>query len=122
MRYERVARRGRGGMGVVDLARRADGTEVALKRITLHGSADEMARARQRISREAEVLTKLRHPNVVELLEVLDDGDDVTLVMPYLTGGTLAERVARHGPAPVAEVERLEIGRAHVGTPVTNAQ
>src|SRR3546814_6441263 len=27
--------------------------------------------------------------------------------MPYLTGGTLAERVARHGPAPVAEVERL---------------
>src|SRR3546814_3848762 len=65
MRYERVARLGRGGMGVVDLARRADGTEVALKRITLHGSADEMARARQRISREAEVLTKLRHPNVV---------------------------------------------------------
>src|SRR3546814_15964800 len=82
LRYERVARLGRGGMGVVDLARRADGTEVALKRITLHGSADEMARARQRISREAEVLTKLRHPNVVELLEVLDDGDDVTLVMP----------------------------------------
>lgn len=107
MRYERVARLGRGGMGVVDLARAPDGTEVALKRLTLHGSADDIARARQRIEREAEVLARLDHPNIVELLEVLDDGDEVTLVMPYLTGGTLSDRVARHGPAPTDEVARL---------------
>src|SRR5262245_51857710 len=114
MRYERVARLGRGGMGVVDLARRDDGTEVALKRLTLHGSTDDIARARQRIEREAEVLTRLDHPNIVELLEVLDDGDDITLVMAYLTGGTLADRVAKHGPAPADEVERLadDLGRA----------
>ena len=84
-----------------------DGTEVALKRLTLHGSAEDIARARQRIEREAEVLTRLDHPNIVELLDVVDDGDDVTLVMAYLTGGTLADRVARHGPAPADEVERL---------------
>lgn len=107
MPYERVARLGRGGMGVVDLARRDDGTQVAVKRLTLHGSADDIARARQRIAREAAVLTRLHHPNIVELLEVHDDGDDVTLVMPYLTGGTLADRVSRHGPAPAAEVEHL---------------
>jgi hypothetical protein len=107
MRYERVARLGRGGMGVVDLGRRADGTEVALKRLTLHGSAEDIARARQRVQREAEVLTRLDHPNIVELLEVVEDGDDVTLVMAYLTGGTLADRVAKHGPAPAAEVERM---------------
>ena len=107
MRYERVARLGRGGMGVVDLARSSDGTEVALKRLTLHGSADDIARARQRIAREAEVLTRLRHPNIVGCLDVLDDGGEVTLVMPYLTGGTLADRVVRHGPAPPEEVERL---------------
>ena len=94
-------------MGVVDLARRADGTEVALKRLTLQGSTDDIARARQRIEREADVLTRLDHPNIVELLEVLDDGDEVTLVMAYLTGGTLAERVAKHGPLPADEVERL---------------
>jgi hypothetical protein len=107
VRYERVARLGRGGMGVVDLARSPDGTEVALKRLTLHGSAADLARARQRIAREAEVLARLRHPNIVELLDVLDEGGDVTLVMPYLTGGTLADRVVRHGPAPADEVERL---------------
>lgn len=107
MRYERVARLGQGGMGVVDLAVAADGTQVALKRLTLYGSADDMARARQRIEREAEVLTRLHHPNVVALLEVLEEGDEVTLVMPYLTGGTLADRVTRHGPAPADEVVQL---------------
>ncbi|MGK2949228.1 MAG: serine/threonine-protein kinase, partial [Acidimicrobiales bacterium] len=107
MPYERVARLGRGGMGIVDLATRPDGTQVALKRLTLHGSADDIARARQRIQREAEVLTRLDHPNIVELLEVVEEGDDVTLVMAYLTGGTLADRVARHGPAPAEEVDRL---------------
>ena len=107
MEFERVARLGRGGMGVVDLARRSDGRLVALKRLTLHGSAEEIGRARQRIEREAEVLTRLDHPNIVELLEVIEDGDEVTLVMAYLTGGTLADRVAAHGPAPAAEVLRL---------------
>ena len=102
-----MARLGRGGMGVVDLARAPDGRQVALKRLTLHGSTDDIARARQRIEREAEVLTRLHHPNVVELLDVVEEGDELTLVMPYLTGGTLAERVSRHGPAPVEEVERL---------------
>jgi len=101
-------------MGVVDLARTPDGRQVALKRITLHGSAQDVARARQRIEREAEVLARLAHPNVVELLEVIEEGDELTLVMPYLPGGTLGERVARHGPAPAPEVERLaeELGGA----------
>ncbi len=94
-------------MGVVDLAVGPGGTQVALKRLTLHGSAGDIRRARQRIEREAEVLSRLDHPNIVGLLEVLDEGDELTLVMPYLTGGTLAERVARHGPAPAAEVLRL---------------
>lgn len=102
-----MARLGQGGMGVVDLARDPQGRLVALKRLTLHGSAAEIARARQRIEREAEVLARLHHPNVVELLDVLEEGDELTLVMPYLTGGTLADRVSRHGPAPAEEVERL---------------
>jgi hypothetical protein len=94
-------------MGVVDLGRGPDGAEVALKRLTLHGSAEDIARARQRIEREAQVLTRLDHPNVVPLLEVIEEGEELTLVMPYLSGGTLADRVTRHGPAPAAEVLRL---------------
>jgi serine/threonine protein kinase len=94
-------------MGVVDLGRGPDGAEVALKRLTLYGSADDIARARQRIEREAEVLSRVHHPNIVELLDVVEEGDEVTLVMAYLTGGTLADRVVRHGPAPADELHRL---------------
>ncbi|HKE72644.1 MAG TPA: serine/threonine-protein kinase [Acidimicrobiales bacterium] len=106
MAYDLIARLGRGGMGVVDLARSDDGEKVALKRLTLQGSASDIARARQRLLREAEVLRRLHHPNVVRLLDVVDEGDEIVLVMPYMSGGSLAERVAQHGPAPAEEVER----------------
>src|SRR3954453_21416719 len=101
-------------MGVVDLARTDDGAEVALKRLTLVGSTEDIVRARQRIEREAGVLTRLDHPNIVPLLEVIEEGDEVTLVMPYLPGGTLADRVAAEGPRPPDEVEALahQLGRA----------
>ncbi|HEU5149819.1 MAG TPA: serine/threonine-protein kinase [Iamia sp.] len=98
MQYRVVRRLGRGGMGVVDLAVGPDGTEVALKRLSLHGTPTEVARARARIRREAEVLGSLDHPGIVRLLDLVDDGDDVVLVMPYLPGGSLHERVARDGP------------------------
>jgi hypothetical protein len=104
--YDLIARLGRGGMGVVDLARDEDGNKVALKRLTLQGSAAEIARAHQRLMREADVLRRLHHPNVVRLLDVVDEGDEIVLVMPYMAGGSLAERVTQHGPAPADEVER----------------
>lgn len=107
MPYEIIGRIGRGGMGVVDLATDPQGREVALKRLSLHGTPDELARARQRIRREAEVLLSLDHPGVVGLLDVVDEGDDIVLVMPYLPGGTLAQRVAEHGPLGPAEVAEL---------------
>jgi hypothetical protein len=94
-------------MGVVDLARDPEGNEVALKRIALHGTPEELARARQRIRREAEVLQSLHHPAIVELRDVVDDGDDLVLVMEHLPGGNLATRVHDHGPLPAEEVERL---------------
>jgi eukaryotic-like serine/threonine-protein kinase len=106
VRYETIARLGRGGMGTVDLARDPEGNKVALKRLTLTGSANDIYRARQRLLREADVLRRLHHPNVVRLLDVIDEGDEIVLVMPYLPGGNLAERVAQHGPAPADEVER----------------
>jgi hypothetical protein len=100
-------RLGRGGMGVVDLASDPRGNLVACKRLLLHGSADEMHRARHRIRREAAALARLRHPNIVPLLDVVDDGDDVVLVLPYLPGGTLAEQVAHHGTLSAGQVHVL---------------
>ncbi len=107
MQYRVTRRLGRGGMGVVDLALDPHGTEVALKRLSLHGTPEEIARARARIRREAEVLGSLDHPGIVRLLDLVDDGDDVVLVMPYLAGGSLHDRVAAHGPLDPGTVEAL---------------
>lgn len=107
MRYAVVERLGRGGMGVVDLATDDEGRRVALKRMSLHGSSAAMADARRRIRREADVLASLDHPGIVPLIEVLDEGDDLVLVMPYLEGGSLSDAVAAAGPLPPARV--LEI-------------
>jgi len=100
-------RLGRGGMGVVELAVAPDGTRVALKRIAVTGSAAAQREARTRLRREAEVLGRLDHPGVVTLLDVVVDGDDLVLVMPWLRGGSLADRVAQGGPLPASEVEGL---------------
>jgi hypothetical protein len=94
-------------MGVVDLARDQDGNQVAMKRLTLHGSASEVLRSRQRLLREAEVLRRLHNPSVVGLIDVVEEGDDIVLVMPYMSGGNLSERVAQHGPAPPDEIDKL---------------
>lgn len=107
MTYEFVRRIGRGGMGVVDLAHGPDGEEVALKRLSLHGTPEELDKARQRIRREAEVLQQLHHPGIVQLREVLDEGDDIVLVMDFLPGGNLAQRVNEEGPLAPDEVGRL---------------
>ncbi len=94
-------------MGVVDLAADDDGHPVALKHLVLHGSARDMARARQRIRREAEALSRLDHPNIVRLIDLVDDGDEVVLVMPYLSGGTLADHVRQSGPLAPGQVALL---------------
>lgn len=94
-------------MGVVDLAADEHGDEVALKRLSLHGTPDELEKARQRIKREAEVLLQLDHPAIVGLREVFDDGDDIVLVMEYLPGGNLGSRVTEHGPLPSAQVREI---------------
>lgn len=94
-------------MGVVDLALDADGRPVAVKRLALHGSIHDMYRARQRVRREAAALAALDHPGIVSLLEVVDEGDDIVLVMPYLGGGTLADQVRAHGPMSPEMVDYL---------------
>ncbi len=88
-RLERLL--GRGTMGSVYLARPDDGADiqVAIKRVPSLGTEDD----RSRLRREAETMASLDHPNIVEVLDVVDDGDGIALVMPFAEGGTLADRI-----------------------------
>ncbi len=97
---------GRGGMGVVLLAR-----DVALDRlVALKLLPPELAAAperRERFLREARTAAGLSHPNIVPIHTVEEHGDLVFFVMGYVDGETLRERVARAGPMSPREVMRL---------------
>jgi serine/threonine protein kinase len=100
--YEIQSPLGAGGMGEVYRARdtRLDRI-VAIKILPSHLS--ENAEARQRFEREARTISSLNHPNVCTLHDVgHQDGIDY-LVMEYLEGETLADRLLK-GPLPVEQV------------------
>src|ERR1700720_4459018 len=100
--YEIVSPLGAGGMGEVYKARdtRLDRT-VAVKILPSHLS--ENPEAKQRFDREARTISSLNHPNICTLHDVGEqDGVDY-LVMEYLEGETLADRL-REGPLPVDQV------------------
>jgi serine/threonine protein kinase len=99
--YEIESPIGAGGMGEVYRARdtRLNRT-VAIK--VMRDWAGTDAAQRDRFKREAEIVASLDHPNICALHDVGRDGDVDYFVMPFLTGETLAARLAR-GPIPVGE-------------------
>jgi tRNA A-37 threonylcarbamoyl transferase component Bud32 len=104
--HETVRVLGRSPHSTVELVRAGDGRFVARKRVPAESLGPDREAATRRLRREAEVLTGLGIDGVVPLLEVADAGDELVLVMPYLEGGSLADRVAR-SPLPPAAVHRV---------------
>ena len=105
--YEIVAPLGAGGMGEVYRARdlRLDRT-VAIK--VLPQQSIPSAEARQRFEREAKTISQLSHPHICSLHDVGREGDVEYLVMEYLEGETLAERLVR-GALPLDQTLRFGV-------------
>jgi len=105
--YEIVAPLGAGGMGEVYRARdtRLERT-VAIKIVRAEHSSD--GELRQRLEREAKAISALNHPNICTLHDVgSQDGVDF-LVMEYLEGETLADRL-RKKPLPLDQILKIGI-------------
>jgi eukaryotic-like serine/threonine-protein kinase len=108
--YEITAQIGAGGMGEVYRARdtRLDRT-VAIKVLPSHVAANPDVR--QRFDREARAISSLNHPHICTLYDVgHQDGIDF-LVMEYVDGETLAERLSRSGAAKVPALRVEEVLR-----------
>jgi serine/threonine protein kinase len=103
--YEIVALLGAGGMGEVYRARdtRLD-RDVAIKILPERLSADP--EARQRFDREARAISALNHPNICHLYDVGEQDSTSYLVMEYLEGETLSDRLKR-GRLPLDQVFRI---------------
>jgi eukaryotic-like serine/threonine-protein kinase len=105
--YEIQALAGSGGMGEVYRARdtRLDRI-VAIK--VLQGHLAVSPETRQRFDREARIVSSLNHPNICTLYDVgHQDGMDY-LVMEYLEGESLADRLAR-GALPLPELLQIAV-------------
>ena len=108
--YEILAPIGAGGMGEVYRGRdtRLDRT-VAVKVLPAH-LADN-TELRQRLEREARAISALSHPHICTLFDVGNQDGTEYLVMEYLEGETLADRVLK-GPLPTEQVLRFGIEMA----------
>lgn len=92
-------------MGEVYLAQDTRlGRKVAIKFLPPESVADE--RARQRLVREARAAAKLDHPNICTIYDVGEEGGNTFIVMQYVEGETLADRMKR---PPLELKESLDI-------------
>ncbi len=90
--YRIIQKLGAGGMGEVFLAEDTKlERKVAIK--TLPAKSIDDAHARRRLFREAKAAATLDHPNICSIHEVNEDRDCLFIVMQYVEGETLAERL-----------------------------
>jgi eukaryotic-like serine/threonine-protein kinase len=97
---------GRGGMGIVLLARdeRLD-RSVALKVLPPHLAED--ADTRERFLREARMAAQLSHPNIVPVYRADDIGGFAFFAMGYVDGETLGDRIRDRGTLSAADTVRI---------------
>jgi len=115
-RYRLDAQIGTGGMSMVF---RAFDTvlerQVAIKLMHSDVAADADADQLERFRREARAVAQLNHPHVVGVIDAGEDGQGgAFIVLEYVEGETLKERIRRHGRLPVSEAiaYAIEIARA----------
>ncbi|MHC4593460.1 MAG: protein kinase domain-containing protein [Planctomycetota bacterium] len=86
---------GRGAVGVVYLAHDTKlDRSVAIKSLPVE--VMENPKARSRFQREARVLASLNHPNIATIYDEFQETEDVAyLILEYIPGQTLAERIAK---------------------------
>ncbi|MGE0708508.1 MAG: tetratricopeptide repeat protein [Planctomycetota bacterium] len=104
-RYRVERELGRGGMASVLLA--TDTTlnrPVALKLLERQGASPQR---RERFRLEGEALARIAHPHVVGIHAVGEDGDQPYLVLDYVEGESLAERLEREGPLAACDAAEL---------------
>src|SRR5881396_404552 len=105
-RYVLERRLGRGGMGIVYLARelRLD-RKVAIKLLPPAKGLDPVAR--QRFLHEARTAARLSHPNIVPIFAVDEIEELVFFAMAYVEGHTLGQRIRELGPLGPEEGARV---------------
>ena len=104
--YILVAPVGQGATGTVWRAiERSSGAYVAVK--LLHESLLRQPKLVTRFVRERTILMMMRHENIVGVRDLFSVGESLALVMDFVAGGTLRDRLTATGTMPPAEAAHL---------------
>ncbi|KAL4655402.1 NUAK family SNF1-like kinase 1-like [Arapaima gigas] len=107
-RYEVLETLGRGAYGKVKRAtERSTGRTVAIKSIRKECITDDLDKIH--IQREIEIISSLRHPNIIRIYEVFESKDKIVIIMEYAKGGELYDYV--NAKRRLSETEARKIFR-----------
>lgn len=119
-RYKIERKIGEGGMGIVYRGLDLDTQRpVAIKILTAERNDDEYQEILARFIREGDVLRRLDHPNIVQILDVVEEAEHRFIIMELVKGGSLYERLKRYHPLPIEQVVAImleladALARAH---------
>jgi serine/threonine protein kinase len=114
---------GRGGMGAVYLARQSRPRRTVAVKVILPGLIEEHIREQflARFRREADAIAALDHIHIMPIYEYSEEGDTAYLVMPYVTGGTLRDRLERSHTLSLEDAIHI-IDQAAAGLDCAHAQ
>ncbi|XP_047985854.1 LOW QUALITY PROTEIN: uncharacterized protein LOC125226061 [Leguminivora glycinivorella] len=105
-RFDIVRKLGQGTYGKVQLGiNKKTGQEVAIKTIKkckIESEADLV-----RIRREVQIMSSVRHPNIVHIYEVFENSEKMILVMEYCSGGELYDYLSQKKVLQEDEARRL---------------
>lgn len=114
---------GRGGMSVVYLARNVrTNKQWAIKEVRKDG-ANDFNVVRANLIAETDILKKLNHPNLPNIIDILDDGDSFVIIMDFIEGNSLQHYIKHSGAQPEQDVVKWAIqlcdvlGYLHSRTP-----
>ncbi|KAI5299335.1 hypothetical protein KEM55_002294 [Ascosphaera atra] len=123
--YEIIGELGRGEHGKVKLGIHGiTGRKVAIKIVRRHSKSRRLGKAansEDNVKKEVAILKKARHPNIVSLLEVIDDPSQLKayIVLEYVENGEIIWR--RRGLEEISIVDRKRIEREKKGLPESHS-
>lgn len=105
-KYAVVRPIGEGGMGEVFEALHTQlNRKVALKK--MRQELRKNPREKTRFLKEARTVAEMRHPSIIEIYDILEEGEDLYLVFEYMEGKTVAQILDARGRIPIREALRI---------------
>lgn len=110
--YEIVELIGKGGMGRVFRGRDIRSNSAVAIKVLPQDALEHDPGLLQRLKVEGEALRLLNHPNIVKILDVVEEDHEYSLVLEYIEGGTLADLLRAQGQLPFEKVLKIALGLA----------